>query len=945
MSISDHIEVLGAAQHNLRQVDLRIPKNKLVVFTGPSGSGKSSLAFDTLYAEGQRRYVESLSSYARQFLGQLDKPKYRRIHGLSPTIAIQQKTTGHNPRSTVGTLTEIYDLLRLLYAHLGEQHCPKCQAPVEGLSLPRLIERILELAQSRAFSIQARLVDAQKGAHERCFADAVQAGFTRFVVDGVQVRDTALPSLDKRRKHTIDIVVDRLSGRPNRARLHESVETALSFGEGRLWIEVEGERTMLSQRLHCARCDLSFEPLSPQRFSFNTPAGMCPDCNGLGHKPQMDPNLVVPDKRKSLNEGAVEHWAKIMGRKNSWTQSVLGTVARAYEIGLDTPFEALTPAQQRVLLYGTGDKAIEFKVTLNSKRKIEMERPFEGALNELYRRFRQTRSEGMRRYYQRFMSDAPCELCKGDRLCPASAAVRLGALSLPALSRRSIDQLHAFLGTLRLRGAQKTIAQEPLKELRARVRFLRQVGLGYLSLDRAGPSLSGGESQRIRLARQIGSELSGVLYILDEPSIGLHPKDNEKLLKTLLHLRDQGNSVLVVEHDLDTIEAADWVVDFGPGAGAQGGQLMFSGPPGKLARNTRAPTGRFLGAPTPPENPAPRAGTGAQLQILGARENNLKNIDVSIPLGTLTTVTGVSGAGKSTLISGILAPALRRAKHGGKASPGAHRKLVGLEHVQQIIEVDQKPIGRSPRSNPATYTKIFDHIREAFASTEQARMQGFGAQRFSFNRPGGRCESCRGDGTRRVEMHFLPDVYVTCESCRGRRFNEATLAVGYRGQSIDQVLNKTVAQCLELFERHPKIRAGLSALEDVGLGYLQLGQPSNTLSGGEAQRIKLARELSRTSSQGTVYVLDEPTTGLHFIDLEKLLSVLGKLVDAGNTVVVVEHHLDVVRASDWVIDLGPLGGQDGGQLVFSGPPAALAKHRKSHTGRALAAARKAQRRR
>jgi excinuclease ABC subunit A len=930
----EFLEVRGAAEHNLRHVDVRLPKHQLIVFTGPSGSGKSSLAFDTIYAEGQRRYVESLSAYARQFLGQMEKPKYDHIRGLSPTISIEQKAASNNPRSTVGTITEVADYLRVLYARIGRQHCHRCGQAVERLSAAEIVDRLAALPDGTKLLLLARIVDNRKGEHRELIEDAIRSGFTRFRIDGEVVTDDALPGLDKKRKHTIDVVVDRLAMPAARARLTDSVETGLKRGQGRLWCQiVGGDEKLFSEALWCHRCDVGFPELTPQSFSFNSPLGMCADCNGLGTKPEMDPALVVPDPSKSVRGGAIEPWANLM-KSESWSGSIIVKVAKTFGIDLDRPWNQMPPKHRDVLLHGSRGKKIELTYTWSSG-KIEYARSFEGVLNELYRRFRQTKSEGMRRWYMRYLSETRCSTCAGKRLRPESAAVTVGARSLPDVSSMTIADARAFLGALELGKAERQIAHEVVKEIDARLGFLVNVGLAYLSLDRPGPSLSGGESQRIRLASQIGSELTGVLYVLDEPSIGLHQRDNARLLATLRRLRDFGNTVLVVEHDRETIEAADFVVDFGPGAGEQGGKVVHAGTVPSL-RRAPSLTGRYLsgrlGIPTPAQR---RIGSGKALRIEGAREHNLRGVDADFPLGTLIAVTGVSGAGKSTLVNAVLHPALARALHAGHDTPGAHDAIRGLEHVDKVIDIDQRPIGRTPRSNPATYTKVFDCVRDVFAMTQEARTYGYAAGRFSFNVKGGRCEACEGDGVRRIEMHFLADVFVPCEVCKGRRFNEATLRVQFKGLSIADVLDLSVDQALGVFANMPRVLPGLRTLAEVGLGYLKLGQPSPTLSGGEAQRIKLARELSKPMTGRTVYILDEPTTGLHFDDLRKLLHVLDRLVDAGNTVIVIEHHLDVIRCADWVIDLGPEGGAGGGRIIATGTPESIAKTPGSHTGRFL----------
>ena len=939
-SHNDVLEVRGAAEHNLKRVDARIPKQKLVVFTGPSGSGKSSLAFDTLYAEGQRRYVESLSAYARQFLGQMEKPRYDHIRGLSPTISIEQKSASNNPRSTVGTITEIYDYLRVLYARVGRQHCHNCGRAVERLSAAEAAERLLKLAPGTKFQLIARLADNRKGEYRDVLQDAVREGFSRFRIDGEVVRGDALPALDKKKKHTIDIVVDRLiapdAHEPKYAsRLTDSVETALKKGSGALIAAFDDEERLYSEHLHCHPCDLGFPELSPQSFSFNSPLGMCPDCNGLGTKPEMDPALVVPEPNKSVRDGAIEPWRTILERGDSWTGSIVKNVAKQYGIDLDKPWRDMPKKHRDILLFGTGDKRIALSMKF-ATGKIEFERPFEGVLNELYRRFRMTKSEGMKRWYMKYLSEAECKTCAGRRLKPESTAVCVGERSLPDLARLNVAEARERLRTLALSPTERAIAGEVIKEIDGRLGFLLDVGLGYLTLDRPGPSLSGGESQRIRLASQIGSELTGVLYILDEPSIGLHQRDNGRLLATLKRLRDMSNTVIVVEHDEETIEAADYVLDFGPGAGSAGGEIVFAGTPAQMRKSKRSLTGAYLSGRLRIETPEKRRlGSGKFVRVEGAREHNLKDIDVDFPLETLTAVTGVSGAGKSTLVNSVLFPALRRVFHGSHEAAGAHDRIGGLEHIDKVIDIDQRPIGRTPRSNPATYTKVFDIIREVFATTPDARTYGYRSGRFSFNVKGGRCEACEGDGVKRIEMHFLADVFVPCDVCKGKRFNDATLRVRFKGLNIAEVLELSVAEALVVFENQPKVLSGLRTLGEVGLGYLKLGQPSPTLSGGEAQRIKLSRELSRTATGRTLYILDEPTTGLHFDDLKKLIAVLERLVDAGNTVVVIEHNLDVIRCADWVIDLGPEGGDGGGRIIAMGTPEQVAKSPDSYTGKYL----------
>ncbi|MBN2193000.1 MAG: excinuclease ABC subunit UvrA [Polyangiaceae bacterium] len=933
----DAILIRGARQHNLNVPELVIPKHRLVVFTGVSGSGKSSLAFDTLYAEGQRRYVESLSSYARQFLGQMEKPAYDHIRGLSPTIAIEQKAASANPRSTVGTITEVHDYLRVLYARIGVQHCPQCGEVVAALSTDEVVQRVAALRGPHL--VLAPLVAHRRGEFRELLADLASRGFVRVRVDGVVARLEALGPLDRRRKHTIDLVVDRLDPTAvERGRLHDSLETALREGQGQVVVErAEGDGGIrLSQSRTCTRCGLGLPSLSPQSFSFNNPVGMCPECNGLGHRTEMDPALLVPDPTRSLFEGAIVPLASTMQRRSGITWGMVDAVRREFKIDFKRPWHLLPDEHQKLMLYGTGSR--RFRVSWQgSHGDVTWPMAYEGIVPTMTRRFRETKSEDMRRYYMQFLTDALCRDCDGTRLRAESRAVTVAGKSLVAVLAMSVAEASQHFSSVRLEGSEARVAQEILKEVRGRLGFLGSVGLDYLGLDRAGASLSGGEAQRIRLASQLGSELSGVLYVLDEPSIGLHQRDNRRLIDTLCQLRDGDNSVIVVEHDAETIESADWVVDFGPGAGRQGGRVVFSGTPAKLRRADTL-TGRYLARKVAIPTPRTRRGPRGWLRVIGAREHNLRNIDVAIPLGTFTTVAGVSGAGKSSLVAGILYPALARKLHCAEIRVGAHDRIDGIEALDKVIHIDQAPIGRTPRSNPATYTKAFDLVREIFAATPNARAAGFAAGRFSFNVPGGRCEACHGDGMKRVEMHFLADVFVPCEVCHGRRYNEATLAVRYRALDIAQVLDLTVAEALKLFAPYPKLARILRTLADVGLDYVHLGQPAPTLSGGEAQRVKLSRELARTDTGRTLYVLDEPTTGLHFDDVKKLLGVLDRLVAAGNTVVVIEHHLDVIRCSDHVIDLGPEGGAGGGEIIAMGTPEEVARAERSYTGRYLAKA-------
>jgi excinuclease ABC subunit A len=933
----DHVLIRGAREHNLQSVDVRIPKKKLVVLTGVSGSGKSSLAFDTLYSEGQRRYVESLSAYARQFLGQMEKPKYDTIRGLSPTISIEQKTTGTNPRSTVGTITEISDYLRVLYARVGTQHCHRCGRSVRGQTAQQIAMEVAALPEGTRLALLAPLLVNRKGEHRELLADARKSGFVRLRIDGEIVLAEDVSVLDKRKKHHVEAVVDRIVVAPGLgSRITGSVETALKVGGGILIAACEGQKDrVFSENMACSACGTSFPELTPQSFSFNSPQGMCSECNGLGSRVEIDPQLVIPDDALSIDEGAVKPWGRELSKKTSWS-GLRTQILKQLGIPFAVPIRALSKRQRELLLNGAGDR--EFRVTWKGKDggKGSFVVTWEGALPRLMRRFRETTSESAKRWYAQFLGDTQCSACGGVRLRPESAAVRVGGKSIVELSALTIEGARQFLSQLALAGAAREIAAELLKEIRGRLDFLAAVGLAYLSLDRSGPSLSGGESQRIRLASQVGSELTGVIYILDEPSIGLHQRDNRRLLDTLLRMRDIGNTVVVVEHDEETIRAADHVIDFGPGAGVAGGQIVHAGTPSSLAQNRASLTGAYLSGRMRIEVPDERRQPTGALKLLGARENNLADLDVEVPLGVLTAVTGVSGAGKSTLVNDILYPALARRLHSASRRPGAHRAITGVEQLDKAISIDQRPIGRTPRSNPVTYIKVFDAIRDFFALLPDARVHGYKPGRFSFNVKGGRCEACQGDGVRQIEMHFLPDVYVKCEECQGRRFNAATLAVRYKGRSIADVLELTVAEALELFAAHPTIAPPLRLLADVGLDYLHLGQPSPTLSGGEAQRIKLSRELARRATGRTLYVLDEPTTGLHFHDVKKLLDVLGRLVDAGNTVVVIEHNLDVIKTADWVIDLGPAGGPDGGRLVARGTPEQVAKVPESHTGQHLA---------
>ncbi|RKH28500.1 excinuclease ABC subunit UvrA [Corallococcus praedator] len=938
MSEPDVISIRGAREHNLKTVSLDIPKKKLVVFTGVSGSGKSSLAFDTLYAEGQRRYVESLSSYARQFLGQMEKPRYDTLRGLSPTISIEQKAASNNPRSTVGTVTEVHDYLRVLYASIGVQHCPQCGRKVGKQSAQQIVDEIMKLPAGTKLQVLAPIVTNRKGEHKDLLTEAQKRGFSRARVDGKLRELEERIELDKKSKHDIALVIDRLVLKPDlRTRLTDSVETALREGKGTLIITDEkgtpASDRVMSELNACPACGLSFGDLTPASFSFNNPLGMCTDCNGLGTRPEMDADLLVPDQTRSIRDGAIEPWASGMNRGEGWTADFVESLAAAFKIDLDVPYAKLTKREKDTLMNGVKGKS--FTVEWGDNGQYQME--WEGLLARTMRNFKTTTSEARKAELQKYFSDKPCPSCKGERLRPESRAVKVHERTLVDLSQLTITDTRSFLTKLDLSKQEEKIAQELLKEIRSRLSFLVDVGLGYLTLDRTASTLSGGESQRIRLASQMGSELTGVIYILDEPSIGLHQRDNGKLLATLKRLRDLGNSVIVVEHDEETMEESDYLVDFGPGAGELGGQVVSQGTPKQVMADENSLTGAYLSGRKEIEIPESRRPPNPkhQISIVGATENNLKNVDADIPLGIFTAVTGVSGAGKSTLINEILYPALARALYESRERMGKHKSIKGLEHLDKVIDIDQRPIGRTPRSNPATYTKVFDAIREVFAMTPEARTFGYGPGRFSFNIKGGRCEACEGDGVKLVEMHFLADVYVPCEVCAGKRFNEATLRVRYKGKNIAETLDMSVREGVEHFGAHKDILRVLQTLTDVGLGYLRLGQPSPTLSGGEAQRIKLARELARVATGRTLYILDEPTTGLHFEDIRKLLSVLNRLVEAGNSVLVIEHNLDVIKSADWLIDLGPEGGAGGGQILAVGTPEEVARVEASHTGRYL----------
>ena len=936
--MQETIRIQGARVNNLKNISLEIPRDKLVVLTGLSGSGKSSLAFDTIYAEGQRRYVESLSSYARMFLGQMDKPDVDAIDGLSPAISIDQKTTSKNPRSTVGTVTEIYDYLRLLWARVGIPHCPKCGKPIQRQSVDQIVDQIMQLPEKTRFQVLAPVVRGKKGEHAKIFEDARRSGYARVRVDGSLYDLTETIQLDKNKKHHIDVIVDRLVMKPDLARrLTDSVETALALSNGLVSIDLVNEDRELSfsQNYACEDCGVSMPELSPRMFSFNNPFGACPICTGLGTRLEADPELIIPDPSKSILQGAIQASGFNNVRDDSISRMYFDALAKKYHFSLTEPFSSLPQAAKDAILYGTGTE----KLTIYYERangRGTLERPFEGVLNNISRRFSETQSEAMQKELEECMSARPCPKCRGRRLGELALAVTVGGMGIMDFCALPISDALRFVNELKLDGAAAVIASQILRELRARLGFLQAVGLNYLTLSRAAATLSGGESQRIRLATQIGSSLMGVLYILDEPSIGLHQRDNDKLLATLRQLRDLGNSVLVVEHDEDTMRAADFIVDIGPGAGVHGGEVVAAGSVQDIMACPRSITGQYLsGAKKIPVPAQRRAGNGRLLTVRGAAENNLRHIDVSIPLGTFTCVTGVSGSGKSSLVNEILYKKLAAALNRARVRPGKFDSIEGLDALDKVVGIDQSPIGRTARSNPATYTGVFNDIRDLYASTADARARGYGPGRFSFNVKGGRCEACCGDGLVKIEMHFLSDVYVPCEVCGGRRYNRETLEVLYKGKNIAEVLDMTAEEALAFFENLPKIRQKIQTLVDVGLGYIKLGQSSTTLSGGEAQRVKLATELSRRATGRTIYILDEPTTGLHIADVHRLIDVLQLLVDSGNTVLVIEHNLDVIKVADHVIDLGPEGGAGGGTLVCAGTPEQVAACPASYTGQYL----------
>ena len=932
--MKNYIKIRGANEHNLKNIDVNIPRDELVVLTGLSGSGKSSLAFDTIYAEGQRRYMESLSSYARQFLGQMEKPNVESIEGLSPAISIDQKTTNRNPRSTVGTVTEIYDYFRLLYARIGIPHCPNCGKEIKKQTVDQMVDQIMELPEGTKIQLLAPVVRGKKGRHEKLLERAKKSGYVRARIDGNLYELTEEITLDKNIKHTIEIIVDRLVVRPGiEKRMTDSIETVLNLAEGLLTVDViGGEPLQFSQSFSCPDCGISIEEIEPRSFSFNNPFGACPVCFGLGYKMEFDLELMIPDQSLSIDEGAIQvmGWQSCTDEK-SYTRAILNALSKEYSFSLDTPFQDYPQEVKDILIYGTNGK--EVKVYYKGQRGEGIyDVAFEGLIKSVERRYRETFSETQKAEYESFMRITPCSECGGQRLKKSALAVTVGGMNISEITALSIEKLVDFLENLELTKTQELIGEQILKEIKARLRFLMNVGLDYLTLARATATLSGGEAQRIRLATQIGSGLVGVAYILDEPSIGLHQRDNDKLLGTLKHLRDLGNTLLVVEHDEDTMMAADHIVDIGPGAGEHGGTIVAEGTAEEIMANPDSITGAYLSRKITIPVPENRKEPKGWLKVVGAAENNLKNIDVDIPLGVMTCVTGVSGSGKSSLVNEIIYKSLAKKLNRAKTIPGKHKGIEGVEQLDKIINIDQSPIGRTPRSNPATYTGVFDMIRDLFAATADAKARGYKKGRFSFNVKGGRCEACSGDGILKIEMHFLPDVYVPCEVCGGKRYNRETLEVKYKGKSIYDVLNMTVEEALKFFENVPSIRRKMETLYDVGLSYIRLGQPSTQLSGGEAQRIKLATELSKRSTGKTIYVLDEPTTGLHFADVHKLTEILQRLTDDGNTVVVIEHNLDVIKTADYIIDIGPEGGDKGGTVVATGTPEEVAENPKSYTG-------------
>lgn len=937
MSEKKYIKIRGASEHNLKKLDIDIPRNEFVVLTGLSGSGKSSLAFDTIYAEGQRRYMESLSSYARQFLGQMEKPDVESIEGLSPAISIDQKSTNRNPRSTVGTVTEIYDYFRLLYARVGIPHCPKCGREIKKQTVDQMVDAIMRLPERAKIQLLAPVVRGKKGRHEKVLDHAKKSGYVRARIDGNMYELTEEITLDKNIKHNIEIIVDRLAVKPGiEKRLSDSIENVLKIADGLMIVDViDGEPMNFSQDFSCPDCGISIDEIQPRSFSFNNPFGACPECFGLGYKMEFDVDLMIPDRSVSLNDGAIT----VMGwqssnKEGSFTHAILEALAKEYEFSLDVPFEELSEKAQDVIINGT--HGYEVKVYYKGQRGEGVyDVAFEGLIKNVERRYKETASESSKQEYEEFMQITPCRVCKGQRLKPESLAVTVADKNIYEITNMSILDLKAFLEQMELSEMQKVIGEQILKEIKARTGFLADVGLEYLSLSRATATLSGGEAQRIRLATQIGSGLVGVAYILDEPSIGLHQRDNDKLLGALMHLKNLGNTLIVVEHDEDTMKAADFLVDIGPGAGEHGGKVVACGTPEEVMNNPDSITGAYLSGKLKIPVPEARRKPSGWLTVKGAAQNNLKNIDVKFPLGIMTVVTGVSGSGKSSLVNEILYKSLAKNLNRAHVIPGKHKKILGMDQLDKVIAIDQSPIGRTPRSNPATYTGVFDLIRDLFASTQDAKMHGYTKGRFSFNVKGGRCEACSGDGIIKIEMHFLPDVYVPCEVCGGKRYNRETLDVKYKGKSIFDVLDMTVEEAMVFFENVPSIYRKIATLNEVGLSYIKLGQPSTTLSGGEAQRVKLATELSRKSTGKTIYILDEPTTGLHFADVHKLVEILRKLSDGGNTVIVIEHNLDVIKTADYIIDIGPEGGDRGGTVIAAGTPEEIVQCDQSYTGKFL----------
>ncbi|HBC8948895.1 TPA: excinuclease ABC subunit UvrA [Staphylococcus aureus] len=929
------IVVKGARAHNLKNIDIELPKNKLIVMTGLSGSGKSSLAFDTIYAEGQRRYVESLSAYARQFLGQMDKPDVDTIEGLSPAISIDQKTTSKNPRSTVATVTEIYDYIRLLYARVGKPYCPNHHIEIESQTVQQMVDRIMELETRTKIQLLAPVISHRKGSHEKLIEDIGKKGYVRLRIDGEIVDVNEVPELDKNKNHTIEVVVDRLVVKEGiETRLADSIETALELSEGQLTVDViDGEDLKFSESHACPICGFSIGELEPRMFSFNSPFGACPTCDGLGQKLTVDVDLVVPDKDKTLNEGAIEPW---IPTSSDFYPTLLKRVCEVYKINMDKPFKKLTERQRDILLYGSGDKEIEFTFTQRQGGTRKRTMVFEGVVPNISRRFHESPSEYTREMMSKYMTELPCETCHGQRLSREALSVYVGGLNIGEVVEYSISQALDYYKNINLSEQDQAIANQILKEIISRLTFLNNVGLEYLTLNRASGTLSGGEAQRIRLATQIGSRLTGVLYVLDEPSIGLHQRDNDRLINTLKEMRDLGNTLIVVEHDDDTMRAADYLVDIGPGAGEHGGQIVSSGTPQKVMKDKKSLTGQYLSGKKRIEVPEyRRPASDRKISIRGARSNNLKGVDVDIPLSIMTVVTGVSGSGKSSLVNEVLYKSLAQKINKSKVKPGLYDKIEGIDQLDKIIDIDQSPIGRTPRSNPATYTGVFDDIRDVFAQTNEAKIRGYQKGRFSFNVKGGRCEACKGDGIIKIEMHFLPDVYVPCEVCDGKRYNRETLEVTYKGKNIADILEMTVEEATQFFENIPKIKRKLQTLVDVGLGYVTLGQQATTLSGGEAQRVKLASELHKRSTGKSIYILDEPTTGLHVDDISRLLKVLNRLVENGDTVVIIEHNLDVIKTADYIIDLGPEGGSGGGTIVATGTPEDIAQTKSSYTGKYL----------